>query len=238
MGDTIAQSMKSFLATIDDQFEVIIVDDGSSDNSGEEIRKLALADPRIKPVFLKRSIFRLLGETRNESIRHASGQYVILHIDTDDIWQPYVKDFLKIYHAIEMVRGGEFYLQGQQIGIAPRSLLLEHGPYRNTFCEDRDMWRRFAGLGIYMGLKHKVFRDRMKLTRKKRVFKAVFIKTFHHLLYDFNKTGFHCATASPLDEYPANGQNPKIQASRPVAGSCWPGIPHQLVTPNRNIPKQ
>ena len=91
MGDTIAQSMKSFLATLDDQFEVIIVDDGSSDNSGEEIRKLALADLRIKPVFLKRSIFRLLGETRNESIRHASGQYVILHIDTDDIWQPYVK---------------------------------------------------------------------------------------------------------------------------------------------------
>ena len=89
-----------------------------------------------------------------------------------------------------MVRGGEFYLQGQQIGIAPRSLLLEHGPYRNTFCEDRDMWRRFAGLGIYMGLKHKVFRDRMKLTRKKRVYKAVFIKTFHHLLYDLRQDRF------------------------------------------------
>ena len=55
----------------------------------------------VKVIPLKRDKRRKLGETRNISVRAARGKYVLLHIDTDDIWEPYIKTFTKIYHDLE-----------------------------------------------------------------------------------------------------------------------------------------
>ena len=65
-----------------------------------------LENPVSKYSFLRiiplvRDNRRKLGETRNVSVRASSGKYVLLHLDTDDIWDPYIVTFTKIYHDLE-----------------------------------------------------------------------------------------------------------------------------------------
>ena len=67
-----------------DDYEVILVDDGSKDSSPSICRKYEQRDPRIK-YFEKRNEGLL--QTRRYSIKRASGEY-ILFLDSDDFWEP------------------------------------------------------------------------------------------------------------------------------------------------------
>ncbi|KAF3299905.1 glycosyltransferase family A protein [Aerococcus urinaeequi] len=63
-----------------DDFECIVVDDGSTDNSGLKIDQFIEIDERIKVIHKKNGG---LSEARNSGIRAAQGQY-IMFIDGDD----------------------------------------------------------------------------------------------------------------------------------------------------------
>lgn len=78
----IANTMKSVLSQSFQDFEIIIVDDGSTDNSVSEVKKID--DPRI----------RLISQTnagvsaaRNRGIQEARGEF-IAYLDADDEWNP------------------------------------------------------------------------------------------------------------------------------------------------------
>ena len=101
MSSTLEDSILSVIKQLDNSFEVIIVDDGSDDNSLEILFKIQEKYSLVKVIPLKRDKRRKLGETRNISVRAARGKYILLHIDTDDIWEPYIKTFIKIYHDLE-----------------------------------------------------------------------------------------------------------------------------------------
>ena len=90
MSETLIASLESVLNQIDEKYEVIVVDDGSADNSVEKLLKLRQNYANLRVIPLLRDSRRKLGETRNISIRAARGKYVILHIDADDIWEPYI----------------------------------------------------------------------------------------------------------------------------------------------------
>ena len=62
--------------------EVILVDDGSTDGSGELCDHLALTDPRILVVHQEN---KGLSEARNAGLRLATGEYIAF-IDSDDEW--------------------------------------------------------------------------------------------------------------------------------------------------------
>lgn len=62
--------------------EVILVDDGSTDGSGELCDKLALTDTRIHVIHQKN---QGLSGARNTGIRNATGEYIAF-IDSDDEW--------------------------------------------------------------------------------------------------------------------------------------------------------
>lgn len=62
--------------------EIILVDDGSKDNSGELCDQLALSDQRIRVIH---QVNQGLSGARNTGIRHATGEYVTF-IDSDDEW--------------------------------------------------------------------------------------------------------------------------------------------------------
>ena len=64
--------------------EVIVVDDGSSDDTAEIARKYSLTDERVRLIRLKNSG---VGAARNAGIRAARGKY-IAPIDADDLWHP------------------------------------------------------------------------------------------------------------------------------------------------------
>ena len=62
--------------------EIILVDDGSKDNSGELCDQLALSDQRIRVIHQEN---QGLSGARNTGIRQATGEYIIF-LDSDDEW--------------------------------------------------------------------------------------------------------------------------------------------------------
>jgi teichuronic acid biosynthesis glycosyltransferase TuaG len=66
-------------------WEMIIVDDCSEDNSKEIISELSTKDKRIKPIFLEKNVGA--AEARNTAIRQSKGKYVAF-LDSDDLWNP------------------------------------------------------------------------------------------------------------------------------------------------------
>ena len=78
----IAQTVQSVLEQTYSCFEMLIVDDGSPDRSGEICRQFS--DPRIKVI---RQPNRGLAGARNTGIRHAQGEYLAF-LDGDDLWHP------------------------------------------------------------------------------------------------------------------------------------------------------
>ena len=78
----VAETLRSVFAQTYQNFEVIIVDDGSPDRSIDICRQFT--DPRIKII---QQSNRGLPGARNTGIRHAKGAYLAF-LDADDLWLP------------------------------------------------------------------------------------------------------------------------------------------------------
>ena len=118
-------SLYSIIDHLDNNFEIIIVDDGSNDDSLDRLFKIEKKYSFVKVIPLKRDSRRRLGETRNISVRAAQGKYVLLHLDMDDIWGPYINSFTKIYHDLEKrLDIKNFMLSGKQLQMATKKLIL------------------------------------------------------------------------------------------------------------------
>lgn len=89
----IANTLKSVLGQSFQDFEIVIVDDGSKDNSVSEVKKIN--DPRI----------RLISQTnagvsaaRNRGIQEALGEFIAF-LDADDEWNPkYLETQVSLIH--------------------------------------------------------------------------------------------------------------------------------------------
>ena len=79
----LAQTIESVLAQTYSNWEMLIIDDGSKDNSAEIIKSYADKDSRIK--FLQQPNGGS-ASARNHGIREAQGQYIAL-LDADDLWK-------------------------------------------------------------------------------------------------------------------------------------------------------
>ena len=76
------QCVDSILRQTYGSFEVILVDDGTKDRSGELCDQYAAQDERIKVIHKKNSG---ASSARNAGIREAGGKYIIF-MDSDDYW--------------------------------------------------------------------------------------------------------------------------------------------------------
>lgn len=76
------QCIKSIVQQTYENFEVILVDDGSKDKSGELCEQFAMNDERIKVIHKKNGG---LSSARNTGIKKAVGKYIIF-MDSDDYW--------------------------------------------------------------------------------------------------------------------------------------------------------
>jgi len=169
MEDTIRDSIESICGQIDERFEVVIVDDGSSDESLSILEILGSEHYNIRIIPLARDKRRKLGETRNISIRAARGKYCILHIECDDKWDDFIRTFTKIYHEIEKRTNiSDFMLSGSQIQMATKRI-LQSVPYRNIYyVEDRLLWSEMTVRGKLISVGHRIMRVRMENRGKKR----------------------------------------------------------------------
>jgi glycosyltransferase involved in cell wall biosynthesis len=81
--DTVRRSLASVLAQTVDDFELIVVDDGSTDDSGAVISRLS--DPRIHLLRSERN--RGVSAARNLGARAARAP-LLAFLDADDVWRP------------------------------------------------------------------------------------------------------------------------------------------------------
>ena len=81
----IARTMDSVLAQTYNDWEMIIVDDLSTDNSPSIIESYAEKDPRIKLIRSKEKSGA--SGARNRAIEEANGKYIAF-LDADDLWMP------------------------------------------------------------------------------------------------------------------------------------------------------
>lgn len=80
----IAESIESVLAQTYNNWELLIVDDGSTDNTKTIIKGFCIKDQRIKYYYQENG---RQGKARNLALKHAHGKYIAF-LDADDLWLP------------------------------------------------------------------------------------------------------------------------------------------------------
>ncbi len=82
----IERAIKSVLNQSFRDFEIIVVNDGSTDDTKEKVEKLAAKDSRIK-LFTQNQSGGKVGQVTNFGLKHSHGRYIAI-LDTDDEWLP------------------------------------------------------------------------------------------------------------------------------------------------------
>ncbi|MDR1533149.1 MAG: glycosyltransferase family 2 protein [Clostridiales bacterium] len=82
---TIESSVRSALAQTRADFELIIIDDCSTDGTNAIIARCVAGDPRIKPLRNERN--KGVAFSRNLGVQQAAGKWVAF-LDSDDLWHP------------------------------------------------------------------------------------------------------------------------------------------------------
>ena len=81
---TVGATIRSVLYQTHGDFELIVVDDGSTDDTPGVVERTANGDPRVR---LVRQTNAGTGAARNTGIGHARGRFISL-LDNDDMWMP------------------------------------------------------------------------------------------------------------------------------------------------------
>lgn len=81
----IAEAISSVLTQTVTDLELLVIDDGSSDNTQKIVAELAEKDARIKPLVNPENMG--VARTRNRGLDLCKGKYIAL-LDSDDYWKP------------------------------------------------------------------------------------------------------------------------------------------------------
>ena len=96
--------LASTLATISENYEIIMVNDGSPDEAWSVIQQLALADPRIKGINLSRNFGQHYAVTAG--LDHARGDWVVvMDCDLQDVPEEIPKLYAKALEGYDLVVG-------------------------------------------------------------------------------------------------------------------------------------
>ena len=86
----IAESIDSVLKQSQSNFEIIVVDDGSTDSTAQIVDSFISKEPRITLIRQKNAG---VSAARNAGFANSSGKY-IAYLDSDDVWKPNHLDLL------------------------------------------------------------------------------------------------------------------------------------------------
>lgn len=119
----LSRSIKSLINQSYENLEIILIDDCSTDNSKEIIKKYALKDTRIKPFYSE--VNQGVSKTRNIGLKSLSGDYVFF-MDSDDSIN---KDTIKIM-VEKAVKYNADILDSYHLIIYHDKTFLEHKPLK------------------------------------------------------------------------------------------------------------
>lgn len=110
-GRFIARTIESVQAQTLTDWECLVVDDGSTDDTGEVVALIAANDPRVKYL---RQPNAGLGATRNAGLRATSGEFVQF-LDADDLFGPRKlerqAEILRSHPEVDLVYGDARYFR-------------------------------------------------------------------------------------------------------------------------------
>jgi glycosyltransferase involved in cell wall biosynthesis len=114
----LSRSLGSVLAQEDVDFEVIVVDDGSADDTVKRLPELS--DPRLRVLRHERSMG--VASARNLGVAHARAKWVAF-LDDDDFWAP-----RKLRAELDGARSGANFLYTGMVVIDDRDGVVETRP--------------------------------------------------------------------------------------------------------------
>ncbi|MBM7558080.1 glycosyltransferase family 2 protein [Halanaerobacter jeridensis] len=115
----ISQTINSVLNQTYKNWELLVIDDCSTDNGPEIVKEFSFEENRIKLIQLEKNIG--VTKARNRGIKEAEGRYVAF-LDSDDLWEPE-----KLEKQINYMKKNNF-----SISFTSYKKINEDGNYRGT----------------------------------------------------------------------------------------------------------
>lgn len=101
--DYVVQCIESVLAQTDTDWEVLIINDASTDNSAQVVQDYLAAHPDERFTYLEHDHNQGLSEARNTALQYAKGDWISF-LDSDDSFEP---EFLEQLHQLAAETGAE-----------------------------------------------------------------------------------------------------------------------------------
>lgn len=193
---TITTCVKSILASTLKEIELIIIDDGSTDNSHNICKTLAELDHRIKIITQPN---KGVSAARNLGLRNAKGQWITF-VDSDDaVTSDYYKnmmevaeqatyDLLWVGHAFGNKKGGQIIPNSSPVSIKHYDLIgntqiinwifSDYEPYQNQFF---NVWDKIFRTDI-LRENNITFREEITLAED-QIFILEYLKVVNHIFY-------------------------------------------------------
>ncbi|AHF85161.1 glycosyl transferase family A [Rhizobium leguminosarum bv. trifolii WSM1689] len=106
-GDYLAQTLQSVLGQTHKALEIIVVDDGSTDDTALICRRFAARDQRIRILSTEN---RGVAAARNTGIEASKSNYIAF-LDADDLWHPtYIERMLSALYSLPEIWGAVYAL--------------------------------------------------------------------------------------------------------------------------------
>lgn len=133
--DFVGKAIESILNQTFGDYEFLIIDNGSTDGSGQVINRYASQDKRIKVIHNEKNVF--IAEARNSALQQATGEYLYL-IDSDDWVLPDMLDTMykrAKKHGAQYVVSGyfmDYYVDGKNVSysVCPDDIDYEQDAFR------------------------------------------------------------------------------------------------------------
>jgi len=111
-------AIQSALNQTHQNLEIIVIDDGSTDNTKEAVESIAEQDSRVK--YLRHDTNKGVAAARNTGIMQARGEYIAF-LDSDSQWMPEkIQKQLKVFHEgsqeLGLVGSGRINVGGKHSG--------------------------------------------------------------------------------------------------------------------------
>lgn len=158
------RAAKSILAQSFQNWELVIVNDASTDGTKKFLNELAGQDPRVRPVHHEKNYYPDISRTLNEGLQIARGEYVA-RLDDDDYWCDDRKlekqaTFLDAHSDIAIAGGGTIvidendhekfrYLKPEQDGAIRDKALFANPFTHSTVIFRRQMAIEAGGYGDF-----------------------------------------------------------------------------------------
>jgi glycosyltransferase involved in cell wall biosynthesis len=159
----VLEAVQSVLDQSFKDFELIVVDDSSADDSVQVLGAVAARDPRVRVISNSRT--KGSAGARNAGIDDARGEW-LCQIDSDDVWQPDFLDKLAVVAArspgsVGVVYGSHKVVeygtgkvvrerQAELSGFTYPKMLEEHYFYHGASAIRMDLVRRVGGYDEYL----------------------------------------------------------------------------------------